>query len=58
MWTLKSVKHSYSDMFHSFSKPEGALAQKVQNGLIWEVTVTFDRHPAIAVAKPNNKHKT
>ncbi len=45
-------------MFHSFSKSEGALAQKVQNGLIWEVIVTFDRHPAIAVAKLNNKHKT
>ncbi len=36
-------------MFHS---------QKVQNGLIWKVIVTFDRHPAIAVAKLNNKHKT
>ncbi len=27
-WTLTRC------MFHSFSKPEGALAQKAQNGLI------------------------
>ncbi len=51
-WTLTRC------MFNSFSKLEGALAQKVQNGLIWEVIVTFDRNPAIAVAKLNNKHKT
>ncbi len=25
---------THSRMFHSFLKPEGALAQKVQNGLI------------------------
>ncbi len=31
--------------------------QKVQNGLICEVIVTFDRHPAIAVAKLNSKNK-
>ncbi len=51
-------------MFHSYSKPEGALAQKVQNGFMWEVILTFDvpvnplygqRHAAIA--KLNNKHK-
>ncbi len=45
-------------MFHSFSKLEGALRQKVQNGLIWEVIVTFDRHLTIAAAKLNNMHKT
>ncbi len=35
---FSSVSVEYTE-FHSYSKPEGALAQKVQNGLI---EVTYD----------------
>ncbi len=40
------------------SRSRGALShRKSKTGLIWEVIIYFDRHPAIAVAKLNNSIK-
>ncbi len=57
MWTSQSAEHSHALYVSFILEAEGSLVQKVQNGLICEVIVTFDRHPAIAVAKLNSKNK-
>ncbi len=58
MWTSRSAEHSHALYVSVILEAGGRSRAEVQNGLIWEVIIYFDRYPAIAVAKLNNKHKT